>query len=50
MSAGRSTWSISVTVRVHQDFQKSLADIEHGSTGGGDLAKFLLFIGYTIRS
>jgi hypothetical protein len=48
-SAGRSTWSINVPVRVHQDFQKSLADMEHGSAGGGDLAKFLLFIGYTIR-
>jgi hypothetical protein len=49
VSAGRSTWSIDVPVRVHQNFQRSLADMEHGSPGGGDLAKFLLFIGYTVR-
>lgn len=49
VSAGRSTWSVNVPVRVHQDFQRSLADIDHGSVGGGDLAKFLLFIGYTVR-
>jgi hypothetical protein len=45
----RSTWSVNVPVRVHQDFQRSLADIEQGSTGGGDLAKYLLLIGYAIR-
>jgi hypothetical protein len=49
VSTGRSTWSFNVPVRVHQDFQRSLADIEHGSAGGGDLAKFLLLIGYTVR-
>lgn len=49
VSTGRSTWSVNVPVRVHQDFQRSLADIEHGSAGGGDLAKFLLLIGYTVR-
>ena len=47
--AGRSTWSVNVPVRVHQDFQRSLADIQQGSAGGGDLAKYLLLIGYTVR-
>ena len=49
MTAGRSTWSVNVPVRVHQDFQRSLADIEHGAAGGGDLAKSLLLVGYTVR-
>ena len=46
---GRSTWSVNVPVRVHQDFQRSLADIERGALGGGDLAKYLLLVGYTVR-
>jgi hypothetical protein len=49
VNVGRSTWSLNVPVRVHQDFQRSLADIERGSAGGGDLAKYLLLIGYAIR-
>ena len=49
VTARRSTWSVNVPVRVHQDFQRSLADIERGSAGGGDLAKYLILIGYTIR-
>jgi hypothetical protein len=49
VTAGRSTWSVNVPLRVHQDFQRSLADIERGSAGGGDLAKYLILIGYTIR-
>jgi len=49
VTAGRSTWSVNVPVRVHQDFQRSLADIERGAAGGGDLAKYLVMIGYTVR-
>jgi hypothetical protein len=49
ITAGRSTWSVNVPLRVHQDFQRSLADIDRGSVGGGDLAKYLLLIGYTVR-
>ena len=49
VNAGRSTWSVNVPVRVHQDFQRSPADIERGAAGGGDLARYLLLIGYTIR-
>lgn len=49
VKTGRSTWSINVPVRVHQNFQRSLADVDRGSPGGGDLAKYLLLIGYTLR-
>ncbi len=49
LTAGRSTWSVNVPVRVHQDFQRSLADIERGTAGGGDLARYLLLVGYTVR-
>jgi hypothetical protein len=49
VAARRSTWSVNVPVRVHQDFQRSLADIERGSAGGGDLARYLVLIGYTVR-
>jgi len=49
VSSGRSTWSINVPVRVHQDFQRSLADVARGSAGGGDLAKYLVLLGYTVR-
>ena len=48
-SKGRSTWSLNVPVRVHQDFQRSLADIQAGAVGGGDLARYLLLIGYSYR-
>jgi len=49
LTTGRSTWSVNVPVRIHQDFQRSLADVERGSAGGGDLAKYLVLIGYTVR-
>jgi hypothetical protein len=49
ITAGRSTWSVNVPVRVHQDFKRSLADIDRGSAGGGDLARYLVLIGYTAR-
>lgn len=49
VTTGRSTWSVNVPVRVHQDFQRSLSDIERGSAGGGDLARYLVLIGYTVR-
>lgn len=46
---GRNTWSINVPVRIHQDFQRSLADIAQNATGGGDLARSLLLVGYSVR-
>jgi len=49
VTSRRSTWSVNVPIRVHQDFQRSLADIERGAAGGGDLARYLVLIGYTVR-
>ena len=49
VTAKRSTWSVNVPLRVHQDFQRSLADMQIGSAGGGDLAKYLVLVGYSIR-
>lgn len=49
ITTGRSTWSVNLPLRVHQDFQRSLADIERDSVGGGDLARYLVLIGYTLR-
>ena len=49
ISKGRSTWNINLPVRVHQNFERSLADIAQGTAGGGDLARYLLLIGYTFR-
>ena len=49
VSAGRSTWSINVPVRVHQNFERSLADVAPGSAGGGDLTKYLLLVEYSVR-
>jgi hypothetical protein len=46
---GRNTFWINVPIRIHQDFKRSLADIEHNRVGGGDLAKYLVFTGYSVR-
>jgi hypothetical protein len=46
---GRHTFWVNVPVRLQQDFKRSLADIEHNRRGGGDLAKYLLLMGYSVR-
>jgi hypothetical protein len=46
---GRNTFTVNVPVRVYQDFQRSLIDIQQGRPGGGDLAKVLIFAGYSVR-
>ena len=46
---GRHTFWVNVPVRIHQDFKRSLADIEDNRLGGGDLAKYLVLPGYSIR-
>ena len=45
----RSTFTLDVPVRVYQDFQRSLEDIQLGKPGGGDFARFLVFAGYSVR-
>jgi len=46
---GRHTFWVNIPVRIHQDFKRSLADIEDNRLGGGDLAKYLVLTGYSIR-
>lgn len=49
LSRGRNTFSLNVPVRVYQDFQRSLVDMQLGKPGGGDLARTLIFAGYSVR-
>ena len=46
---GDEEFMLSVPVRVHQDFQRSSIDQQRSFTGGGDLAEYLIFVGYTHR-
>lgn len=46
---GRGLYTVSVPIRVHQDFKPSLADLQQGKPGGGDLARYLVLAGYSIR-
>jgi hypothetical protein len=39
-------FTVNVPLRVHQNFERSLVDIEKGSPGGGDLARYLVLLGY----
>jgi hypothetical protein len=45
----RSTFTLNIPVRVYQDFKRSLVDIQLGKPGGGDFARFLVFVGYSVR-
>lgn len=49
MARGHGVFTLSVPVRLHQNFKRSLADIQAGSTGGGDLARYLILAGYSLR-
>ena len=49
ISRGRATWTVNVPLRIHQNFERSLADIQLGATGGGDLARYLVLFGYSLR-
>jgi hypothetical protein len=49
LSHGRHTFWVNTPVRIHQDFQRSLSDIQGNRTGGGDLAKYLIVTGYSLR-
>ncbi|SPF56092.1 conserved exported hypothetical protein [Candidatus Sulfopaludibacter sp. SbA4] len=46
---GRGTWTVNVPLRVHQNFKRSLVDVEMGASGGGDLANYLIIVGYSRR-
>ena len=49
LSYGPHTFSLNVPVRVYYNFRASLLDEKLGRPGGGDLAKYLIFAGYTRR-
>lgn len=44
LGLGANTLFVNVPVRLHADFRPSLVDRQRGSSGGGDLAKYLLFV------
>lgn len=49
MRVGKQEFTISVPIRLKQNFSRSLIDRERGFTGGGDLADYLVFAGYSVR-
>jgi len=46
---GPSTFQLDVPIRTYYNFRASRLDRQLGTPGGGDLAEYLLFIGYTHR-
>jgi hypothetical protein len=46
---GKQELTFSMPVRVRQNFSRSLIDRERSFKGGGDLADYLLFAGYSVR-
>jgi hypothetical protein len=46
---GRTTWTLNVPVRIHQNFKRSLVDEQKGTVGGGDLAAYLFLATYRVR-
>jgi len=46
---GSNEFTLSIPIRLHQDFQQSMLDKQVNFRGGGDLANYLLFAGYTHR-
>ena len=49
MSVRRHGMTLSVPIRLRQDFSRSLIDRERNLPGGGDLARYLVFAGYSVR-
>lgn len=49
LSLGLTTISLNVPLNVYRDFRPSLIDRNLGEAGGGDLAKYLVFIGIDRR-
>ena len=46
---GRDEFTLSLPIRLRQDFRQSLFDRGNGKPGGGDLADLLVFAGFTHR-
>ena len=49
MNHGHATYTLSVPLRVHQNFKPSLVDLQLGKSGGGDLADSLILAQYSWR-
>ena len=49
LSPDRSTLTLGVPIRVDQNRRPSALDLANGRAGGGDFAKFLVFVGYSRR-
>src|SRR3954469_2054271 len=46
---GKQELTLSVPIRLSQNFSRSLIDRERSFRGGGDLADYLIFAGYSVR-
>ena len=49
MRIGRQEFTLNVPIRLREDFSRSLIDRERNLPGGGDLARYLVFAGYSVR-
>ena len=49
MRIGKQELTVSAPVRLSQNFSRSLVDRERNLKGGGDLASYLIFAGYSVR-
>jgi hypothetical protein len=49
MTIGKQELTISIPIRLRQNFSRSLIDRERNFKGGGDLADRLVFVGYSMR-
>jgi len=45
----RGVLTVNIPLRIHQNFKRSLVDIQEGTPGGGDLARYLIIVGYSLR-
>jgi hypothetical protein len=42
-------FTLSIPIRLRQNFSRSLIDRERNLPGGGDLARYLVFAGYSVQ-
>ena len=49
MRVGKQEFTMSIPIRLKQNFSRSLIDRERNFKGGGDLADYLVFVGYSVR-
>lgn len=49
LRVGKQEFTFSMPVRLSQNFSRSLVDRDRNLKGGGDLADYLVFLGYSVR-